>query len=161
MSNIQQINHSISSFETYIKVSYQQAIDNLLSNVATQTEEDAKQIEYISNNLNTVESIIKTYVPSVSITTITQKIEPIDVYIIMENWCGSSAGNVPYIVNIMKTIKDAKIHIVPRDENEDFMNLYLSEGKKSIPIVIGFDKYGSELFKWGSFTTAQNEYAKT
>jgi Thioredoxin len=160
MSNIKQIKYSITSFETYLMEGYQKSVDTLQANIATNTESDTKQLEYITNNFNTVKTILKTYEPSASMRAITNKLQEIDVYIIMENWCGSSASNVPFVVKILNTIKGAKIHIVPRDANEDFMNLYLSDGKKSIPIVVAFDKNGNELFKWGSSTAAQSEYAK-
>lgn len=160
MSNIQQIKYSISSFDSYLKEGYQTSIESLKANVAANIEAETKQLEYITNNFETVKTILKTYEPSVQIKNITSKLPPLDVYIIMENWCGSSASNVPYAVKIINTITDAKIYVVPRDANEDFMNLYLSDSKKSIPMVIGFDKSGNELFKWGSSTAAQTEYAK-
>lgn len=161
MSKIHLIKKSISPFEIYLKEGYQNAIDNLIAKADDKSEEDEKQLEYITNNLHTIETVLKTYEPSIAIKSITKTIQPIEVYIIMENWCGSSAGNIPYVVKIMNTITDVKIHIVPRDENDDFMNQYLSEGKKSIPIVIGFDVNGIELFKWGSSSVAQATYAKT
>ena len=161
MSKIHLIKKSISPFEIYLKEGYQNAIDNLIAKADDKSEEDEKQLEYITNNLHTIETVLKTYEPSIAIKSITKTIQPIEVYILMENWCGSSAGNIPYVIKIMNTIPDIKIHIVPRDENNDFMNQYLSEGKKSIPIVIGFDVNGIELFKWGSSTEAQTKYVKT
>ena len=160
MTNIQQIKYSVASFDKYLKEGYENSIESLKASAPTNTEAETKQLEYITNNFITVQTILKTYEPSSQIKNIISKLPPMDVYIIMENWCGSSANIVPYAVKMLNTIAETKIHVVPRDVNEDFMNLYLSDGKKSIPIIIGFDKTGNELFKWGSATSVQTEYSK-
>jgi hypothetical protein len=160
MNNLSKIQYSIASFESYMQIGYIETIEKLIANESNLNEEDAKLLGFINNNYTTVKTVLENYILSDAILSATKKLAPIDVYIIMENWCGSSAGNVPYIVKILQSISNTAIHIVPRDSNEDFMNAYLSEGKKSIPIVIGFDKSGNELFKWGSASAAQNEYAK-
>jgi hypothetical protein len=160
MNNISKIQYSIASFEAYLQQGYVSVIEKLQTNVANLNEEEAKLLGFVSNNYKTVKTILDNYTPNESLKALTKMKASMDVYIIMENWCGSSAGNVPYIVKILQTIPNTTIHIVPRDSNEEFMNAYLSDGKKSIPIVIGFDKKGNELFKWGSSTSAQNEYAK-
>jgi hypothetical protein len=41
------------------------------------------------------------------------------------------------------------------------MNLYLSNGKKSIPIVVAFDDNQQEVFVWGFATNMQTTYAKS
>jgi Thioredoxin len=160
MNNINKIQYSITSFDEYLQQGYVSVIEKLQANEINLNEEEVKLLDFVSNNYKTVKTVLDNYTPNESLTALTKTMAPLDVYIIMENWCGSSAGNVPYIVKILQTIPNTTIHIVPRDSNEEFMNAYLSDGKKSIPIVIGFEKKGNELFKWGSSTSAQNEYAK-
>ncbi|MBP2283918.1 hypothetical protein H4V97_002236 [Flavobacterium sp. CG_23.5] len=70
--------------------------------------------------------------------------------VISEGWCGDAAQIMP-IVNKM-AIESGKIElkIVLRDENEDLMNLYLTNKGKAIPIVIIIDKEtGNLLGHWG------------
>ncbi|MFV8353037.1 thioredoxin family protein [Flavobacterium sp. XS2P14] len=70
--------------------------------------------------------------------------------VISEGWCGDAAQLLP-IINKM-TVHSGKIElkIVLRDENEELMKLFLTNKKKSIPIVIVVDKAtGSVLGKWG------------
>jgi hypothetical protein len=160
MNNLNTIDNSVLSFEAYLQEGYVSAIEKLNAKGDAINEEEAKQLGFISNNYNTVKSVLTNYTPSENILALTAKTIPLDIYIIMENWCGSSAGNVPYIVKILQSISGTNINVVARDSNEDFMNAYLTDGKKSIPIVIGFDKSGNELFRWGSATSAQNAYAK-
>jgi hypothetical protein len=71
--------------------------------------------------------------------------------VISEGWCGDAAQLVP-IFNIMNIASENKIElkIVLRDENEDLMNLFLTNKAKAIPIVIVIDKQtGDVLGSWG------------
>ncbi len=161
MSTINKIKKGIEGFDNYLIEGYQSSINTLLQNAPTLSAEEAQQLTYIQNNFETVKGILATYEPSAEIKILSEKLSSIQVYIIMENWCGSSAANVPYIAKILETIPNVSITITPRDANEDFMNAYLSNGKKSIPIVVAFDKLGNELFVWGSATQKQTTYAST
>ena len=70
--------------------------------------------------------------------------------VISEGWCGDAAQIMP-IVNKM-AVESGKIElkIVLRDENEDLMNLYLTNKGKAIPIVIIIDKEtGNLVGHWG------------
>jgi hypothetical protein len=60
--------------------------------------------------------------------------------VISEGWCGDAAQILP-IVNKMALVSD-KIHfkIVLRDDNEELMNLFLTNGSKSIPKLILIEK---------------------
>ncbi len=71
--------------------------------------------------------------------------------VISEGWCGDAAQLVP-IFNKMTIASENKIElkIVLRDENEDLMNLFLTNKAKAIPIVIVIDKQtGDVLGNWG------------
>jgi len=39
--------------------------------------------------------------------------------------------------------------ILNRDKNLDIIDLYLTNGTRSIPVLVAFDTEGNELFKWG------------
>jgi hypothetical protein len=71
--------------------------------------------------------------------------------VISEGWCGDAAQLVP-IFNKMTIASENKIElkIVLRDENEDLMNLFLTNKAKAIPIVIVIYKQrGDVLGNWG------------
>jgi len=60
--------------------------------------------------------------------------------IITEGWCGDAAQILP-IFNKMDEVSDhIDLKIVFRDENEELMNLFLTNGTKSIPKLIILDK---------------------
>ncbi|MGO4820281.1 MULTISPECIES: thioredoxin family protein [unclassified Flavobacterium] len=71
--------------------------------------------------------------------------------VISEGWCGDAAQLLP-IFDKMVTESDGKIEmkIVLRDENEELMNLFLTNKAKSIPKLIVINKETSgALAHWG------------
>lgn len=69
--------------------------------------------------------------------------------IISETWCGDSAQNIPYIAKIAELNPRIDLRIIMRDENPSIMDLYLTNGTRSIPILVAFDEIGNKLFRWG------------
>ena len=60
--------------------------------------------------------------------------------VLSESWCGDAAQVLP-VINKMAEVSDKiDLRIVLRDENEDLMNLFLTDGTKSIPKLIIIDK---------------------
>ena len=60
--------------------------------------------------------------------------------VISEGWCGDAAQLLP-IFNKMDEVSDKiEMKIVFRDENVELMNLFLTNGAKSIPKLIVLDK---------------------
>ena len=70
--------------------------------------------------------------------------------IITEGWCGDAAQILP-IFNKMDEVSDhIDLKIVFRDENEELMNLFLTNGTKSIPKLIILDKNALNVIAdWG------------
>ncbi len=60
--------------------------------------------------------------------------------VISEGWCGDAAQLLPIFNKIDEVSDKIEMKIVFRDENEEFMNLFLTNGAKSIPKVIILDK---------------------
>lgn len=60
--------------------------------------------------------------------------------VLSESWCGDAAQILP-VINIMALVSEQiDLHIALRDANEDLMNLFLTNGTKSIPKLIILDK---------------------
>jgi Thioredoxin len=65
--------------------------------------------------------------------------------VISESWCGDAAQILP-IINKMAEFSDRiDFRIVLRDDNEDLMNLFLTNGTRSIPKLIIIDKKTNEV----------------
>lgn len=78
--------------------------------------------------------------------------------VISEGWCGDAAQILP-IINKMDLEADrVELKIVFRDENDAFMNLFLTNNNKSIPIVVIIDKEtGSVINHWGPRPTGAKQ----
>ncbi|MFV8321608.1 thioredoxin family protein [Flavobacterium sp. LB3P21] len=70
--------------------------------------------------------------------------------VISEGWCGDAAQLLPIINKMAIDSGKIELKIVLRDENDELMKLFLTNKKKSIPVVVVVDKEtGSVLGKWG------------
>ena len=67
--------------------------------------------------------------------------------IITEGWCGDAAQSVPVIYRFFGKLLEVKI--VYRDQNEELINQYLTNGSKSIPIVLILNKNNEVVAHWG------------
>jgi thiol-disulfide isomerase/thioredoxin len=67
---------------------------------------------------------------------------------ISEGWCGDASQILPIAEVIMNEL-GVSHRIVFRDENPELMDEFLTDGARSIPILIGVDKDGKEIFRFG------------
>jgi len=112
--------------------------------------EERKRFEDKKLNLHRMYRIEKHYAVSEELSYFIKQIDnPQTWMIISETWCGDSAQNIPYIFKIAELNPKIDLRIVLRDTNPDIMNLYLTNGTRSIPILVVFDEFGNELLKWG------------
>ncbi len=65
--------------------------------------------------------------------------------VISEGWCGDAAQILPVIYKMTLLSEKIDLKIVFRDENEDLMDLFLTNGTKSIPKLIVLDKNTLEV----------------
>jgi len=69
--------------------------------------------------------------------------------VIAEGWCGDAAQIVPILNKISEISTNIDLKIVLRDENETLMNLYLTNGGKSIPKILIVDTQNKVVNSWG------------
>lgn len=69
--------------------------------------------------------------------------------VIAEGWCGDAAQIVPVLNKISEISSKIEVKIVLRDENEALMNLYLTNGSKSIPKILIVDTQNNVVNSWG------------
>jgi len=65
--------------------------------------------------------------------------------VLTESWCGDAAHIVPAINKVAEQNDSIELKIVLRDENEDLMNQFLTNGGKSIPKLIMIDNETGEV----------------
>lgn len=65
--------------------------------------------------------------------------------VIAEGWCGDAAQILPIINKMAQVSEKIELRIVLRDDNDDLMTLFLTNGTKSIPKLIIIDKETGEV----------------
>ncbi len=69
--------------------------------------------------------------------------------VIAEDWCGDASSTVPVLARFAATTPGLELRVILRDENPELMDRYLTNGSRSIPIVIALDEEYRELGHWG------------
>ena len=70
--------------------------------------------------------------------------------VLSEGWCGDAAQLLPIIHKMASLSQHIDLKIAFRDENDALMNLFLTDGNKSIPKLIIIDKEADEVQgSWG------------
>src|SRR5699024_5824554 len=79
------------------------------------------------------------------------------VIAIVEEWCGHCMLNVPLLLHIVEKT-NMPVRFLPRDENLELMDQYLTNGNRVIPIFIFIDHDGYEVAKWGPMAPETREF---
>lgn len=106
----------------------------------------------IKLNYQRMNRISKTYTVSDELRSLLlSKIKSIQIWmIITTDLCGDSAQSIPCIAAIASNNKLINLRIIDRDIYPEVMDHYLTNGtSRSVPILVGFDESGNELFRWG------------
>jgi hypothetical protein len=69
--------------------------------------------------------------------------------VITEGWCGDAAQNLPVLNKIATASDYIDLKVVLRDENLELMDLFLTNGGRSIPKLIALDKDNNVIDSWG------------
>jgi hypothetical protein len=69
--------------------------------------------------------------------------------VIAEDWCGDASNTVPIIAKLADTAPGLELRVISRDENPELMDRYLTNGSRSIPIVIALNERFEEIGHWG------------
>lgn len=73
---------------------------------------------------------------------------PQEWIVITEPWCGDAAHITPILYQMALLNTHIKFTIQLRDENSE-IDKYLTNGSKSIPILVVRNEQGKDLFHWG------------
>jgi thiol-disulfide isomerase/thioredoxin len=136
-------------------ISYQEYISELgleleTGDPASMLEHDAKYYGYKELNMKRMDRVESQYNPSHELLSIAKSITiPMTWMLITESWCGDSAHTLPYIARIAEALPNMDLRILSRDNHPDIMDLYLTNGTRSIPMLIAFDAEWNEIFRWG------------
>jgi hypothetical protein len=72
-----------------------------------------------------------------------------NLLVIAEDWCGDASNTVPVVAKFADSVPGLELKIILRDANPEVMDQYLTNGARSIPVVIALDENFQELEHWG------------
>lgn len=131
--------------------------DLLTSGKSTGIEQSEALLDYSMLNDRRMKRLDKTIqLSEETITTAKSVQEPVTWLVLSEGWCGDAAQTLPIINKIANQSDFIDLKIVLRDENEELMNKFLTNGGKSIPKLIALNKHNEVINSWGprpSFAT--------
>lgn len=80
--------------------------------------------------------------------------------VISEDWCWDAANVVPPLARLADEASTFEVRIIARDEHPEVMDQYLTNGTRSIPIVIVLDAEFNQLGHWGPRPSELQAWAK-
>ncbi len=131
--------------------SYRNTIKRLISEgKSTAKEQNDALLNYSILNDKRMDRLDKTLkISEETIDSIKKLKNGVTFLVISEGWCGDAAQIVPIINKITETSGKIDLKIVFRDENEELMDQFLTNGSKSIPKIILVDSDYNIISSWG------------
>lgn len=112
------------------------------------SQEDLDFAEYYKLGIQRMNRMWEKYIPNpVQVEKFAKKNFRGKILIISEPWCGDASQVIPVVV---KFFEPFEIKISYRDQENSLIDNYLTNGSKSIPIVIFLDENFNEIAHWGS-----------
>jgi hypothetical protein len=136
---------SLESSFTYQE--YRNHVDKLLKEKKVTGHEQSEALVHYSElnevRMNRLEKTIKITEENI------QKLKNLEKeylwLVISEGWCGDAAQILPIVHKMADTSTNIDLKIILRDDNDDVMNMFLTNGSKSIPKLIIIDKAANEV----------------
>jgi len=130
---------------------YRDLIKKLLfEEKSTGLEQSNALLEYSRLNDKRMDRLDKTLtISEETMNSLNQLKSNITFLVIAEGWCGDAAQIVPILNKIAEASEKIDLKIVLRDENEELMNKFLTNGSKSIPKTILLDSENKVISSWG------------
>lgn len=69
--------------------------------------------------------------------------------VLSEDWCGDAVNTVPVVAKLVERAPNLDLRVLGRDDNPDLMSAHLTNGTRSIPVIIALDETFEERGWWG------------
>lgn len=120
---------------------YKQFFKQLAETGRSTGEETQEMIDYTKLNYSRSKRLDKNaMIPEEYVEVFKNITEKQTWLVITEPWCGDAAQTLPFLNKIVQLSGNIDLKIVLRDENEALMDRFLTNGSRSIPIVIMLDE---------------------
>ncbi len=133
---------------------YNLLFKQLVEEGRTTGEQTLEKINYAKLNFSRTKRLDKTAeILNESIAAFENISEKQTWLVISEPWCGDAAQTLPFLNKIAQLSEKIDLKIVLRDENPELMDQFLTNGSRSIPIVIMLDENLNVLQTFGPRST--------
>jgi len=109
-------------------------------------------INYTRMNIIRMERLDKTTKLQAATQVFLEKIgQPLQLLVLTEPWCGDAAQIIPVLNKLTLANPNIKLSLLLRDQHLDLMDQYLTDGSRSIPIILVLDPTSENkvLGTWG------------
>lgn len=69
--------------------------------------------------------------------------------VLAEDWCSDAYSSIPYLARLADLVPALELRLLERDRHPELMDAHLTNGARSIPVVVVVDADGEELGWWG------------
>lgn len=140
-----------SDYRNYLEkgIRYHQYKQEMAADLALNN--DLKIREYINLNQRRMHRVEKTYTPSAEMITQVKSLKHRVYWLVLtEHWCGDASQSLP-VLNRLAQLSEGKIEmkLVYRDQEDELMKAYLTNGTRSIPKLIQLDAHLNVTGIWG------------
>ncbi len=138
--------------KSYTYPQYKELVSQLIADKKTTGNTQSEDyIAFTKLNSERVKRIEKTSIINGDVKEIFEKVEKHLIFLVIaEAWCGDVAQNLPVIEKLVSLNPKLELRIILRDENDDVMQQFLTNGGKAIPVCLIIDNNDlTVLAKWG------------
>jgi len=150
---------------SYTYQEYKELVSNLLAEGKSTGKEQSEALtNYSMLNDRRMKRLDKTIKIDDAIKEKFSKIDSDITWLVLsEGWCGDAAQSIPVMNKLAELNENITFRIISRDENDELMNNFLTNGGKAIPKLIAYDPKNKTIINsWGPrpsvATKAVNEY---
>lgn len=69
--------------------------------------------------------------------------------VLADDWCGDAVNSLPYVARLAEQTPGWELRVLGRDERPELMDAHLTNGSRSIPVVMLLDEKFNECGWWG------------
>lgn len=108
-----------------------------------------KHFHYIQDNLVRTEWVLRNMHFDKKLYNILGQLPPLKMIAITMDSCGDASEIIPIIHSMCEVSESIQLEIYERNSHPELMDLFLTNGSRSIPIIIITDMENQVLGKWG------------
>lgn len=131
---------------------YRRNIDELFEQGKTSGENHSEaMLNYTKLNISRMRRLDKTTrLSEETLDQIKKTNQKVIWLVITEAWCGDAAQIIPVLNKMAEQNENIDLKLIYRDENPEIMDAFLTNGSRSIPILIVINADNLEvLYSWG------------